>query len=567
MEAERSTRPGYELIVASGRGVAIRAPLVKQITSVGSAPAADLGVAALPPHWATVHRRGDAVEVHHLASGQRVTLGAGQVIQLDGYTVGLVAAGETLALDQLAERLAAADGPGEALTTIVDGVIAVAGADLGAVILAERGGFTVAVARDADGRTLDDADQLLSDTIVDEVLGSGAAVRADDVAATPYREVRSVVRLGLRAVVCLPLRLGGRTLGAIFIGGRARPLLLPERVHADLKVIAALALPFLAQARRRADAPAAGPDDVLGESPAIEAVRRLIARVGPTDLSVLVHGPSGAGKEVVARALHARSRRAGKPLVAINCAAVSASLLDAELFGYKKGAYTGADADRPGLFERADGGTVFLDELGELPIELQAKLLRVLEQREVRRLGETEARPVDFRLFAATHRDLAAEVAAGRFREDLLYRIQEVRVDVPPLRDRGDDVLLLARVFLQQLEHQLGLAPHALAPAAQAALRAHPWPGNVRELKAAMRRAAILADGATITAPDLQLAAPPAAAPGGPGLGDPTRPLAEARDAFVRAYVEAAVARHGGDREAAARELDIGVRSLYRYLA
>ncbi len=280
-----------------------------------------------------------------------------------------------------------------------------------------------------------------------------------------------------------------------------------------------------------------------------------------------MHGPSGAGKEVVARALHARSRRAGKPLVAINCAAVSASLLDAELFGYKKGAFTGAAADRAGLIEAAAGGALFLDEIGDMPLAMQAALLRVLEQREVRRLGETEARPVDFRLFAATHRDLAAEVAAGRFREDLLYRIQEVRVDVPPLRDRGDDVLLLARVFLQQLEHQLGLAPHALAPAAQAALRAHPWPGNVRELKAAMRRAAILADGATITAPDLQLAAPPAAAPGGPGLGDPTRPLAEARDAFVRAYVEAAVARHGGDREAAARELDIGVRSLYRYLA
>ena len=566
MEAERSTRPGYELIVASGRGVAIRAPLVKQITSVGSAVAADVCVAALPAHWATVHRVGDAVDVHLLASGQRVTIAAGQVVQVDGYSLGLIAAGEPLALDQLAERLASADGPADALTTIVDGVIAVAGADLGAVILAERGGFTVAVARDAGGRTLDDADQLLSDTIVDEVLGSGAAVRADDVAAGPYREVRSVVRLGLRAVVCLPLRLGGRTLGAIFIGGRARPLLLPERVHADLKVVAALALPFLAQVRRRAEAPAAGPDDVLGESPAIDAVRRLIARVGPTDLSVLVHGPSGAGKEVVARALHARSRRAGKPLVAINCAAVSASLLDAELFGYKKGAFTGAATDRAGLIEAAAGGALFLDEIGDMPLAMQAALLRVLEQREVRRLGETEARPVDFRLFAATHRDLAAEVAAGRFREDLLYRIQEVRIDVPPLRDRGDDVLLLARVFLQQLEHQLGLAPHALAPAALAALRAHPWPGNVRELKAAMRRAAILADGATITAPDLQLAAAaPAATPA--GLGDPTRPLAEARDAFVRAYVEAAVARHGGDREAAARELDIGVRSLYRYLA
>ncbi|MBK9037232.1 MAG: sigma-54-dependent Fis family transcriptional regulator [Myxococcales bacterium] len=565
MEAERSTRPGYELIVSSSSGVAVRAPLVKQITTVGSAPAADLRVAALPAHWATIHRVGGAVDVHVLAGGQRLTLVADQVVQIDGYSVGLVTAGETLALDVLAERLAGADGPADALTTIVDGVIAVAGADLGAVILAERGGFTVAVARDASGRTLDDADQLLSDTIVDEVLGSGAAVRADDVAAGPYRDVRSVVRLGLRAVVCLPLRLGGRTLGAIFVGGRARPLVLPERVHADLKVVAALALPFLAQVRRR-EAPAAGPDDVLGDSAPIEAVRRLIARVGPTDLSVLIGGPSGAGKEVVARALHARSRRAGRPLVAINCAAVSPSLLDAELFGYRKGAFTGAASDRAGLIEAAAGGALFLDEIGDMPLAMQAALLRVLEQREVRRLGDTEARAVDFRLFAATHRDLAAEVAAGRFREDLLYRIQEVRIDVPPLRDRGDDVLLLARLFLRQIEQQLGLPTHALAPTAEAALRAHAWPGNVRELKAAMRRAAILADGSTIAVADLQLPAAPATPGAGPAAVDRDAPLAEARDAFVKAYVTAALARCGGDREAAALALGIGVRSLYRYL-
>ncbi|MEZ4401565.1 MAG: sigma-54-dependent Fis family transcriptional regulator [Kofleriaceae bacterium] len=565
MEADRFTRPGYELVVASDTGVAVRAPLVKQITTVGSSTAADVNVATLPARWATVHRRDDAVELHVLATGERVTLAPGAVVVVAGCSVGVMAVGETLALDELAERLATADGPDEALTTIVDGVIAVAGADLGAVILASRGGFTVAVARDAQGRTLEDADQLLSDTIVEDVLGSGTAVRADDVAATAYRDVRSVVRLGLRAVVCLPLRLGGRTLGAIFVGGRARPLILPERVHADLKVVAALAMPFLAQVRRRAEVAVVGTDDVLGASPAIDEVRRLIGRVAPTELSVLIGGPSGAGKEVVARALHGKSRRAGRPMVAINCAAVSPTLLDAELFGYRKGAFTGAAADRAGLIEAAAGGSLFLDEIGDMPLAMQAALLRVLEQREVRRLGETDARPVDFRLFAATHRDLAVEVAAGRFREDLLYRIQEVRIDVPPLRARGDDVLLLAKAFLRQLEGQLGLPNRALDPAAVAALRAHPWPGNVRELKAAMRRAAILADGATISVGDLQL---PAAAPAAAPLVDAgdARPLAEARDAFIKAYVTAALDRHGGDREAAAAALGIGVRSLYRYL-
>ena len=577
MDAERSTRAGLELIVTSPTGVAVRAPLVKRITTVGAAADADVRVAALPPHWATVHAVGGAVELRVLGGGAATTLTVGARHAVDGVTVTLAAAGEALAFDDLAERLAAADDAGEALATLLDGVIAVAGADLGAVILAEGGSFTVALARDAARRPVADAGELLSDTIVEEVLAGGAAVRLDDVAATPYREVRSVVRLGLAAVVCLPLRLGGRTLGALFVGRHRGPLAIPERVHADLKVVAALALPFLAQLRRRAVAPASGGDLLIGDSPAMEELRRRVARVGPTDLSVLVTGPSGAGKEVVARALHAVSPRAARPLVAINCAAVAASLLDAELFGYRKGAFTGAHADRPGLIEAAHGGALFLDEIGDMPLAMQAALLRVLEQREVRRLGETAARAVDFRLIAATHRELAAEVAAGRFREDLLFRIQEVRLDVPALRARGDDVVLLARLFLRQAEAQLGLGGKDLSPRALAALRAHPWPGNVRELKAAVRRGAILADGAAIEAEDLQLApaataaasagAPPAAGTAPLPGDDPSRPLAEARDEFVRRYVQAAVDRHGGDREAAARELGIGVRSLYRYLA
>jgi hypothetical protein len=394
MEAERSTRAGIELIVTAARGVAVRAPLTKRITTVGSALDADLRVAALPPHWATVHGVGGAVDVHVLATGERATLVLGGSTVLDGVTVGISRVGEALALDMLADRLAAVDGADEALGTILDGVVSAAGADLGAVILAERGGFTVALARDAGGRPLADAAELLSDTIVSEVLGSGEGVVVGDVAGTRYGQVRSVVLLGLSSVVCLPLRLGGRTLGAIFVGARGRPLVIADRVHGDLKVVAALALPFLAQARRGRAEAAPATDTIVGESPVIEEVRRLVRRVGASDLGVLVIGPSGAGKEVVARALHAVSPRAHRPLVAINCAAVAPTLLDSELFGYRKGAFTGAAKDTPGLVRAADGGTLFLDEIGDLAPASQVALLRVLQEREVMPVGGTAAVPI-----------------------------------------------------------------------------------------------------------------------------------------------------------------------------
>jgi DNA-binding NtrC family response regulator len=390
-------------------------------------------------------------------------------------------------------------------------------------------------------------------------------VVASDLAASAYKGVASVVALGLGAAVCLPLKLDGKTLGALYVGSRSasRGRARSDRALADLGVLAAFTLPFVAQLRRPKTVSI---DQLLGESPRIDAVRALVARIAPTDLGVLVIGPSGAGKEVVARALHAASPRAARPMIAINCAAVAPSLLDAELFGYRKGAFTGAAADRAGLIEAAQGSTLFLDEIGDMPLAMQAALLRVLEQREVRRLGDTSARAVDFRLIAATHRDLDAEVAAGRFREDLLFRIREVRIDVPGLAARGADVGLLARAFLRQAEAQLGLAPHELGADAQAALAAHAWPGNVRELKAAMRRAAILADGPIVRAIDLQLNAPAASSSIPSPLGDTSRPLEVARDEFVVRYVRAVLEQVGGNREAAAKQLGIGVRTLYRYI-
>jgi DNA-binding NtrC family response regulator len=556
-----------ELVISPAPGaIPVRVPIAKRITTVGAAAASDIRLATVAAEWAVVRREGDAVAVRLVNAGTSRSLGPGDSLVADGVTLTLerAAAGAGAGLERMTAALASARDPDEALSELLAGAIDAAGADTGAVIITRDAAYTVVCARDAAGAALPNAAELLSDTIVRDVLGTGERVLVTDVGQHGrYATVPSVASLRLRSVLCLPMRLEGRTLGAIFLGKRTGAF--ADRVAADLRIAAAMAVPLLAQLRR--PALAAG-DDLVGDSPAMQRVRDLIARVAPSELSVLIEGASGTGKELVARAIHTGSRRAANTLIAINCAAVPESLLGAELFGYRKGAFTGAVTDRAGLIEAAHGSTLFLDELGDMPLPMQASLLRVLEQREVTRLGENHPRAVDFRLLAATHRDLEAEVAAGRFREDLLFRIREMTVPVPPLRERGDDVLLLAGFFLRQVEAQLGVGGHNLGDDAAATLRRHAWPGNVRELRATMRRAAILADDRTIRAAHLQLGAAPSptASTGAADLGDPTRPLAEARDQFVRRYVAAALERCGGNREAAARELGIGVRTLYRYI-
>jgi DNA-binding NtrC family response regulator len=239
-------------------------------------------------------------------------------------------------------------------------------------------------------------------------------------------------------------------------------------------------------------------------------------------------------------------------------------LLGAELFGASKGAFTGAVAHRAGKIEEADGSTLFLDEVGDMPLTMQAALLRVLEQREVMRLGENTPRKVDFRLIAATHRDLDAEVRAGRFREDLLFRIREVFIGLPPLRVRVGDIEFLAQLFLLEATKQFGLGARKLADDAVQALASYAWPGNVRELRGSMRRVALLSDGPVIHARDLELGPPRSVAQS--DLGDLDRTLDDARDEFAARYVAAVLARHGGNREKAAGALGISLRSMYRFL-
>src|SRR5215208_6739447 len=222
-------------------------------------------------------------------------------------------------------------------------------------------------------------------------------------------------------------------------------------------------------------------DAIIGDSPPIREVTSLVRRVAGSDATVLITGESGTGKELVARAIHDLSERRHLPFVAINCGAIPPSLLESELFGHVRGAFTGADRERIGLFEAADGGTLFLDEIAELPLSLQTKLLRVLQSGELRRVGDVERRHVHVRLIAATHRDLAALVAAGAFREDLFYRINVLRLDIPPLRERTADIPLLAEQFLAAIAARDGQPEKRFTPAAHAYLVAYPWPGNVRQ--------------------------------------------------------------------------------------
>ena len=242
---------------------------------------------------------------------------------------------------------------------------------------------------------------------------------------------------------------------------------------------------------------------IIGQSASLAGVFKILGKVAPTDSTVLVTGESGTGKELLVRALHAASPRADRPFVPVNCGAIPRDLLESELFGHEKGAFTHALRSRPGRFELADGGTIFLDEIGEMEPGLQVKILRVLQEKEIERVGGTGCRKVDVRIVAATNRDLEAAVAAGTFREDLYYRLNVIPIHLPPLRERGQDVLLLARHFLGRFCRKKERPPLELSPVVQRVLLAYAWPGNVRELENVMERLSVLVDGHVVAPEDL----------------------------------------------------------------
>jgi len=359
----------------------------------------------------------------------------------------------------------------------------------------------------------------------------------------------------------VPIRYAGQPLGVLVARWPLGESQSMRGATALLVTTAAAAAPILAAVKaRRSAEPGKGVGELLGVSAAIGEVRQAVERAALAPFPVVIVGESGCGKELVARALHRRSPRRDRPFSALNCAALPEDLLEAELFGHVRGAFTGAVVDRPGVFEEAHAGTLLLDEVGELSPRAQAKLLRTIQEGEVRRVGENLARRVDVRLVAATNRDLRQEVGAGRFREDLFYRLDVIRIVVPPLRDRREDVTVLAEIFWRQAVSRLG-SQAVLAASTLAALARYDWPGNVRELQNVLAALAVRSPRRGVV--------PPTALPPHFDNAQPSGSwrLVDARRVFDAQFVRAALARAGGHRERAAEELGVTRQGLSKLIA
>ncbi|WP_116366271.1 sigma-54-dependent transcriptional regulator [Parahaliea mediterranea] len=356
--------------------------------------------------------------------------------------------------------------------------------------LLERNDYSVSEAasvQEAETRhTLTEFDLIISDLRLPGAPGTDLIKKAGDVPVlimTSYASLRSAVdsmRMGAVDYIAKPF-------------DHSDMLSAVERIIADHPTAHAESSRDTAQPSQ--DEGGSRVTGFIGKCPAMQTLFSNIHKMAPTDSTVLVLGETGTGKELVARSVHQASRRAGKTLISVNCAAIPDTLIESELFGYEKGAFTGANASRMGLIEAADGGTLFLDEIGELPMEAQARLLRFIQEGEIRRIGSVSSRKVNVRLICATHRNLQALAAEGEFRQDLYYRINVLRLHLPPLRERGKDILHLAEQLLQVQLERLGKGPMTLSPKAIQAITTYQWPGNVRELEHAIERAVILSEG------------------------------------------------------------------------
>ncbi|AKV00003.1 two component, sigma54 specific, transcriptional regulator, Fis family [Labilithrix luteola] len=504
---------------------------------------------------------------------------------------------------EINRRLNSASSTNAVLEETLDAAVGLTNAERGFLLVdtprasgEARGALKVAIARNIDRETIRQGNLKFSRTVAERVVRTGEPVIAVDAGFDPrFTKARSVHAMGLKSLLCVPIRSPDGILGAIYVdhrfssgsfrselvdvllalGDQAALALVKSRLVEELRIktreleernaevehlargqaleIARLKRTIEDDERRTPPAAKRRFDygTMVTSSLPMQRVLGVLERVIDTDITVLVRGESGTGKERVARVIHANSARANAAFVAINCGALPESLLEAELFGYKRGAFSGATRDQPGLFVAARGGTLFLDELGEMPPSMQVKLLRVLQEREVRPLGATESVPVDVRLVCATNRVLAEEVRAGRFREDLYYRVAVVDIELPPLRDRIEDVLPLAESTLARLATELGRPRAALDRSAERALLAHAWPGNVRELENVLTKAVLLAKRTELGESDL-------------ALGEVSSPSPRGPSAALRARIVATLEETDWNVVVASKILGVPRATLYR---
>jgi Nif-specific regulatory protein len=486
------------------------------------------------------------------------------------------ARGRLASLIEATRRLVGATEPEESLRIILETAVRLFAADACSIALLDEASRQLSFTFVLGGARVEEFRIPLGQGIIGWVAAHGQGVVCNDVSQDPrfFGTIDRLTGFKTNAILCAPLQQGRQTIGAIEVlntaasggfspedlellqafGGLAVPAISRTKVFAALRN-AKVAFEEVVQDRYRL---------VVGSSAAMQEVLRLARNVAPAHTTVLLLGESGTGKEVLARALHQWSPRAEHPFVAVNCVALTPELLESELFGHERGAFTGAFTQKKGKFELADGGTIFLDEIGDLALTLQAKLLRVLQEKEFQRVGGMKDIRVDVRIVAATNRDLRRAVRAGAFREDLYYRLNVVTIVLPPLRERPEDIPLL-------LDHFVAHYCHEIDPAAREALLAYRWPGNVRELQNVIERAVVLSPGPMITIRDLpaEIRTPSAEVEDTLTQAetiDANLPLAEAVEIFKRVRIQRALAAAGGNQTKAAQLLGMPRSNLSRVM-
>ena len=459
------------------------------------------------------------------------------------------------------------------LPRFMDLVIEMMNVERGLIMLRHQttGQLEVVAARNMESETLSDASQL-SQSIIDDVLGGGKPVLTSNAQRDPrLRNRQSVVNYGIKSILCVPIRLGQQVLGTVYVDDRRLANHFKEEDLAFLVCFANIAAisyenaRLIEQARgevlhlQREVKQKYSFDNLVGNSAVMQQAFRKMESVIQSDVNVLLEGESGTGKELVARAIHYNSNRRDKLFVPLNCGALPDTLIESELFGHRKGSFTGATMDKKGLFEMADEGTIFLDEISNTSLMFQAKLLRVLQEGELRRVGDPNQRQVDVRVIAATNKDLRKAVEEGTFREDLYYRLNVISIGLYPLRERHGDIPLLVDHFLTHFAKKSSVPRPRLSRAAMEALLDYHWPGNVRELENTIQKGMVLAMGAEIQTEHLEL-------PRKKTLSRTDLELREARDRFEAEFIDQALTQCAGNVSRTARRLGISRPQLHRLL-
>lgn len=468
---------------------------------------------------------------------------------------------------ELSDNILETNDFNDLLNNLLDMIVSLTSAEKGYILVFKDREIIAATARNINKETIGNPLKQVSDSIIEKVIENKRPIIVSDAFNDQiFSSSESVINLKLSSVLCAPLKSGNQLIGIIYLGNNKITNLFTHDALETLTIFAALISLIIQNAflldklvinsKEEQSKPEFG--GIIGSSSKMRDIFKKIDKVAETNISVLIEGETGTGKELIAKEIHERSERARKPFVVVNCAAIPENLMESEFFGHKKGSFTGAVSDQKGKFQIADGGTIFLDEIGELPLNLQSKLLRVLQEKMISSIGASNPQYIDVRIIAATNKDLEFEVQKGNFREDLLFRLNVITLRLPALRERDADVEIIAKYFLNKFSKEFQRKVVGFNPIALDLMKKYEWPGNVRELENRVKKAVILSDKTHITPTEL-------------GLDDIENksgivPLAIAKQNFQRDYIIKALKKNNWNKTKTAQELGIDSRTIFRYL-